>query len=209
MDRLLINYLPPVLRDVPELKAIMAAEQPELEQLWSTQDGVLENQFLVSATEYGVKRWERILQIYPKDTDGLEMRRARVLAILRLKLPYTIRWLRQWLDDLCGPGNYGLEVVAYTIALNLGYDTIPEAEKLVQDIMTMLQAAKPANMVLELNAMRQSQKGKFALASVAVTALTMEVWPGVEQLESTGGAVVAGHTAYLLSLDAYPEIEEV
>lgn len=206
MDRLLINYLPPVLREVPELKAIMAAEQPEVEQLWDAQDNILENQFLVSATEYGVKRWERILKIYPKDTDGLEMRRARVLAILRLKLPYTIRWLRNWLDELCGAGNYGLDIAAYTITLHLGYDNIPEAEKLAQDIMAMLQTAKPENMVLDFNALRQSPKGKVALGSVTVTALTMEVWPGVEELTTAGSAKVAGHTAYVITLDAYPQI---
>lgn len=206
MDRLLLNYLPQVLREVPELKALMAAEQPEIELLWSTQDDILENQFLVSATEYGVKRWERILKIYPKDTDGLEMRRARVLAILRLKLPYTIRWLRGWLDDLCGISNYGLEIEAYTIALTLGYDNIPEAEKLVQDIMTMLQAAKPSNMVLNLNAMRQAQKGYAALCAATVTALTVEVWPGVEELETAGGMTATGHTAYFITLDAYPQL---
>lgn len=63
MDRLIIDYLPAVLCNVPEFKALMAAEQPEIEALWAEQKSVLENQFLVSATELGVKRWERILKI--------------------------------------------------------------------------------------------------------------------------------------------------
>ena len=93
MDRQIIDYLPYVLRDVVEYRQLMEAEQPELAALWAAQDKVLADQYIVTATEYGISRWEAILGIYPKDTDGLEMRRARILSMLQLKLPYTKRWL--------------------------------------------------------------------------------------------------------------------
>ena len=176
MDRRIIDYLPPALREVPELAALMAAQQPEIEALWAAQDGALGDQFLVSAADYGISRWERILRIFPKDTDGLEMRRARVLSKLRLQPPYTLPWLRNWLDELCGDGNYELAVTGYAITLSLGLDNLPEADKLAEDIMALLHLAKPANMALDFNGMRKSS-GMAAAGGMTGCAVEVEVWP--------------------------------
>ena len=203
MDRLLIDYLPQVVREVREFKVLMAAQQPVVETIWAAHDDVLENQFLLSATAYGISRWERILGIFPKDTDGLEMRRARVLSILRIRLPYTVRWLRRWLTDLCGEGNFLLEVYPYTISLDLGLDNIPEAEHLVTDLMALLQVAKPANMVLNFNSMRQST-GSVLVGGISEMAATVEVWPARSVLESTGGVQMAGFTEYVVTVETYP-----
>nr|DAW60544.1 MAG TPA: tail protein [Caudoviricetes sp.] len=181
----------------------MEAEQPELAALWAAQDKVLADQYIVTATEYGISRWEAILGIYPKDTDGLEMRRARILSMLQLKLPYTKRWLANWLNDLCGAGNYDLAITAYSIVIDLGYDLIPEAEKLAGDIYTMLAAVRPANMVLELNGMRNIS-GAANVAAITECALDMEVWPAQAELDSSGGVQITGYTEYVYTADAYP-----
>jgi len=203
VDRLLIEYLPIVLREVPEFEALLTAWQPEAEALWDAQDDALENQFLLSATDYGISRWERILQIFPKDTDGLEMRRARVLSILRLKLPYTMRWLRNWLTELCGAGNFGLDITKYLIMLDLGLDNIPEAEKLADDLMALLQIVKPANMILDYNGMRQST-GTLLVGAVSGMAVEIDVWPTPDELISHGGVQVRGYTEYIAVIETFP-----
>ena len=43
MDRKLINYLPPVLRDVTEFKAINDANEPEISLAWDGLDRVMAN----------------------------------------------------------------------------------------------------------------------------------------------------------------------
>ena len=146
MDRFIVDYLPIVLREVPEFKALMAAQQPELESLWSAQDDVLDNQFLVSAAEYGIGRWERILSIYPKDTDGLLMRRARVLALLRLKQPLTMRWLNNWLGEIVGAGNFIISLNNYFLHIRLTNDVL----NLVDHLRGYLREAIPANLALEV-----------------------------------------------------------
>lgn len=80
MDRKLINYLPPVLRDVTEFKAINDANEPEISLAWDGLDRVMANQFLDDADERGVSVWEQELKIHPKDTDTLAVRKARVKA---------------------------------------------------------------------------------------------------------------------------------
>jgi hypothetical protein len=204
VDRLIINYLPIVLRSVVELKALLAAEQPELETLWNVQAKALDDQFVLTASVYGIGRWEKMLGIYPKDTDGLEMRRARVMTMLQLKLPYSRRWLEHWLDDLCGPGRYNLVIKDYTIEIDLGYDQIPEAEKLMTDIYTLLSAIKPANMLLDLNGMRNINGG-INVSGAAESALILEVWPSVTDLDNKGSANISSYTEYVCSVEIYPE----
>ena len=102
MDRKLLDYLPPVLREVLEFQAINAANEPEISIAWDALALVLANQFLDTATASGVAVWERELNIRPKDTDTLEVRKARIKALWNLELPYTLPWLKNWLTGLCG-----------------------------------------------------------------------------------------------------------
>ena len=176
MDRQLIDYLPMVLQEVPELKELLKAWQPELEMLWSAQKNTLDDQFIPSAGNHGLSRWEKILGLFPKDTDTLEMRRTRILSILRLKLPYSVRWLENWLNELCGIGNYELEIKDYTISLELGLDNIPDAERMIDDLMAILLVAKPANMILDYTASRRPA-GALLVGGILETVNTLEILP--------------------------------
>lgn len=69
MDRKLINYLPYVVRDYAEFQGITGAEQPEFENAWAAVDDLLNNQFIKTAGNLGLSRWEKILGITPKGTD--------------------------------------------------------------------------------------------------------------------------------------------
>lgn len=102
MDRKLINYLPYVVRDYAEFKGISEAEQPEFESAWGSSDDLLNNQFISTAGNLGLSRWEKILGITTKGTDTLEDRRFRILTRLNEELPYTLPQLRNILETLCG-----------------------------------------------------------------------------------------------------------
>ena len=78
MDRRLLDYLPPVLREVLEFQAINEANEPEISLAWDALALVLANQFLDTADSSGVSVWEKELRIFPKDTDTLEVRKARI-----------------------------------------------------------------------------------------------------------------------------------
>lgn len=119
MDRQLINYLPPALREVLDFRAINEANGPEISLAWEALERVMGNQFLESADKDGVAMWERELQLYPKDTDTLDERKARIKARWNTELPYTCRWLVNWLQSLCGPDNPALTVDGYTLHISL------------------------------------------------------------------------------------------
>ena len=109
MDRRLLDYLPPVLREVLEFQAINEANEPEISLAWDALALVLANQFLDTADSSGVSVWEKELRIFPKDTDTLEVRKARIKATLldgaevRLKpAGFLARTLLHEIDHLDG-----------------------------------------------------------------------------------------------------------
>ena len=144
MERKLIDYLPYVIRDYAEFQGIMGSEQPEIEKAWNTTDDLLDNQFIPTAGNMGLSRWEKILGITPKGTDSLEDRRFRVLTRLNEELPYTLPQLRVILESLCGAGNYSADVADYTLLVKVGV----AAKKNFQDVQTLLKRVAPVNLVL-------------------------------------------------------------
>lgn len=141
MDRKLINYLPPVLREKLDFKAINAANEPEISLAWDALALVMANQFPDSADEQGVAVWEGELRITPKDTEGLETRKTRIRALQNLELPYSVPRLKSWLEAVCGPGNYVVEQSAYILGVKIaltvkanydGVDTLLKMDKPVQ-----------------------------------------------------------------------------
>lgn len=144
MDRKLINYLPYVVRDYAEFQGITGAEQPEFENAWAAVDDLLNNQFIKTAGNLGLSRWEKILGITPKGTDTLDDRRFRVLTRLNEELPYTLPQLRVILESLCGAGNYSADVADYTLLVKVGV----AAKKNFQDVQTLLKRVAPVNLVL-------------------------------------------------------------
>ena len=148
MERLLIDYLPPVLQGVREFGMIMDIEQEEISRLWGAIEAALNDQFIQVATEYGISRWESILGIVPKGTDTLDDRRFRTLTLLSDQRPYTLRSLCQRLDNLCGTDGYSINLqhndYLLIVKVNLTARSKYEA---VEDL---LKRTVPANMQIDL-----------------------------------------------------------
>lgn len=148
MERKLINYLPYELRKYAEFQGITTGEQPEFELVWDSEQEVFDNQFIDTASNYGLSRWEKMLNIFPKGTDTLETRRARIKTKLNNFVPYSFRVFIRMLTAISNgdpfsvsiePGSYLLkietqwgasgqmegleylikEVVPYNLALNV------------------------------------------------------------------------------------------
>lgn len=162
MDRRLLHYLPPVLRDVLEFQVINSACQPEIAMAWEALEQVLANQFLEDADESGVAVWETELSLRPKDTDTLDIRKARIRALWNLELPYTEPWLRSWLDQVCGAGAYTLRLRDYTISLELDF---LGGAGLLEEAAEKLRQVCPANMALHFEQALQSSPASVRAAA--------------------------------------------
>lgn len=149
-ERTLIKYLPPVIRGIREYKAIMnEAEQPEIVVGWDAVESALSDQFIADATDHGISRWEKILGIIPQKTLTLEERRFTVLSRINEQLPYTFRTLDMSLKSLCGEGGYSVYLNAdeYTLIVKVALT----AKKSYEDVKKLLEKSVPANMVIKVS----------------------------------------------------------
>ena len=72
MRKKLQDYLPPVLLKTYEFPLLCKTEQPEFDRLNAAATAVLDAQFVTTAGERGIARYEKIFKITPMDTDTLD-----------------------------------------------------------------------------------------------------------------------------------------
>lgn len=104
----LAGYLPDVLKDVEEMRAIMDAETPEIRAIWQACEDCMNDQFISEMTSNGIARREKMLKITPPATDTLEDRRFRLLSRYSENIPYTRKSLSVLLASLCGEDGFSL-----------------------------------------------------------------------------------------------------
>jgi hypothetical protein len=152
----LLEYLPGVLREIKEFKALATAENPETIKLWEELENVLDDQFVNESTLNGVKRWEIILGIKALDTDTLDERRFRILSRLNEQLPYTYRNLEDQLSVLCGKDGYKLIIDPNAYALTV--KVALTAKKKFSEVGNLLDRVVPCNIVISLLIMYNQHK---------------------------------------------------
>lgn len=134
--RKLISYLPYIYRDYLEFQGICAGSQPEIDEAWDTAEYLLDNQFVPTAEELGLARWESMLGITA--SGDYAARRARILELLQGRFAqYTITWLREWLEEKFGEGKTAVTVEDYTLwieYLDLGDDAVDLTDEIADDL---------------------------------------------------------------------------
>ena len=145
MRKKLQDYLPPILLKTYEFPLLCDTEQPEIDRLHDAADAVLDAQFISTAGETAIARYEKIFGITPMDTDTLAERRFKVLAKINAQLPFSVRRLRQQLETLCGADGYKLELNGdrYTLTVKVALT----AKRNQQAVEELLADIVPANMV--------------------------------------------------------------
>ena len=145
MRKKLQDYLPSILLKTYEFPLLCDTEQPEIDRLRDAADAVLDAQFISTAGETAIARYEKIFGITPMDTDTLDERRFKVLAKINAQLPFSVRRLRQQLATLCGVDGYKLELDGdrYTLTVKVALT----AKRNQQAVEELLADIVPANMV--------------------------------------------------------------
>ncbi|MFJ2042255.1 putative phage tail protein [Paenibacillus taichungensis] len=149
MNRLL-EYLPEVLREIDDFKALTDAEIPEMDSLSAVIQKYIDDQFVMTASVEGIRRREKMLRIQADPAiEPLEFRRKRIINRQSTKPPFTIRWLQEQLDRLIGPG---MAVVSVDVQQFILYVTTNiENANLFKEVQHTVQTVKPANLVYQQN----------------------------------------------------------
>lgn len=145
MRKKLQDYLPLILLKTYEFPLLCDTEQPEIDRLRDAADAVLDAQFISTAGETAIARYEKIFGITPMDTDTLDERRFKVLTRINTQLPFSVRRLRQQLATLCGEDGYKLELDGgkYTLTVKVAL-TAKRNQQVVEELLADI---VPANMV--------------------------------------------------------------
>ena len=138
----LLDFLPPFMQTFKEIIAITGTEQIWMDQADINIAQIIDNAFIETCDEYGIRKYENLLKIKPDATDTLADRKARVLIRWNNEIPYTLRVLIQKLNTCCGVNNYelqgDLENYDLTVYTHLSLaSAIEEVEKTVDRMMPM------------------------------------------------------------------------
>ena len=171
-DRKLIDYLPQFMQEYRELQQIMNAEQPDFDDLWAEYENIFADQFIMDATENGVKRWETMLGITPKDTNSLDERKFRILTKLNQELPYTLIRLKEALTTLCGADGFAIDLqpAIYHIEVKLALSN----QNNYQAVVDLLTKMIPANLTQRVKIMYVSHEIISQCAHQDLSAYTHE-----------------------------------
>lgn len=141
------RYLTPVSRDSLDVQEIMRIENPEFRALWDAMCDILINQYISTATGYGLEQWEAIFDVLPGVNDTVEVRRDRIMTLLGGSRPYTLKKLQELLDDQFGIGNVLPEINGdkYEIWFTLSRDVANR----VQEIYDWAEPIIPKNLIMK------------------------------------------------------------
>ncbi len=201
----LVSYLPPFMADYREESATLEAENPEFRLFWEAIDRLYQNEFIMDADEYGITRFERLLKLHPYDTDTLEVRRLRVLTAWSKRTPYTLPWLKMWLDQLCGNEVHKEEIEDYTLSISLDRNNLDytKGNGVVDILLNTLPGVLPANLYFRMIQELKIQ-GTLRAGGCFGTAVTLPVPTAVDAFDFQD-ALHAGAAGGLAAAISVPE----
>ncbi|MCR5777257.1 MAG: YmfQ family protein [Lachnospiraceae bacterium] len=200
-DVRLIEHLPPFVQQYREIKAIMDAENPEVQTLENATETIKNNQFIVSCNLAGIARYEQLIGITPDPYDTLDARISRVLIRWNDKAPYTKWTLKNRLDTLCGEGEYTIDYRYddYEVDIDTNLELSGQVKELERIINTMI----PANLVVNSN-----NKMPFTIDTPLYYGGTVVVCEALEIADTFNGAIaVSTGTGFGGVIGGYEEIK--
>ena len=144
----LIEYLPPILQDFAEFKALFAAEQTETNGLRTAIEQMSADSFLDTASEQAVRRYEKILNINPTTGQSIGDRKSALIAKWRTVGKVDLKMLQN-IADSWKNGETDVSFAEGKIKLTfVGDYGVPSN---INTLIKALNEVKPAHLPLEYN----------------------------------------------------------
>lgn len=197
-------YLPPFLKDFLEMREIMGAEEPEFQTLVEQCDGVMNDNFITTATARGIARFEQMLKITPSTGASLESRRSAIMTRWWDVIPYTIRGLKNRIATIQGNDNVQIsfsEENPYLIQIVTRLETAGQVDDLAYILQTML----PANLeVASSNRLEGNLKARLSYGmGTSVTGTLFLTNDLNENVNVSGNALVGMASEFTNVLELY------
>lgn len=145
-SRKVSEYTPHIYKGFQEYEEIVRVSDELLDNLEKAVDDLKSNQFIMSANDEGISQYESILGIVANpSTETLEFRRQRLINRLSTMPPFTIRFLRNKLNEILGADKFNayIDYANYTIYV----ESAVENQVWFNEVMITMTNIKPANMI--------------------------------------------------------------
>lgn len=140
------QYLPWLYKDIVEMNALTDTEDSLFNKLMDEYIRGRNNQYILTADEYGIRIFEDIINIVPDpSTETLDFRRQRLINRFRTQPPFTFRWLQGKLNEIIGVGKWNAWVDNENYTLYI--ESSAEDQKWFQEISITVNNTKPANII--------------------------------------------------------------
>ena len=204
----LVSYLPPFMTEFKEIRAALEAENQEFVLVWKAAGRVLQNEFLASADEYGISRFEKILEILPSIEDTLESRRARVQARWMNTIPYTFRSLIEKMIALCGETDFKIIKDYYHYRIEFQTSLILYGQ--VEELERILERMLPCNLVIDSkNRIACAPNGKVSVGGAVQQTVHVTICTELKDKKEVVGVVsCAGYFSYHRSVSIAADSEK-
>ena len=139
------DYVPSIYKDVTEMEVIVGVNDELLDNEEEILDDLENSQFIVNAPEHAVSEYEKLLNIYPLNTDSIEFRRIRIMNRLSMTPPFSLPYLREKLNTIIGVGKYNcyIDYDNYTLYV----ESSATNQSYVNETYVTINKLKPANIV--------------------------------------------------------------
>lgn len=175
----LIDYYPPEIQKIREIRAICQIFQPELRNAADEITGIAKGHATETASSEYLDKLEEVYGIKNREGDGIDERRQRIKARMNWSLPpYTLRSLKQRLTAICGADQYTLNMDYEKLILFVGVELHVKA--LYSDVVDLLKRLVPANIQLETTLLFNTHAMLHAYTHEELKARTHFGWKGEE-----------------------------
>ena len=142
----LIKYVPDVLADVDEYKAIMTLETKRKKEQWAILEKLFDSQYILEAGEFGISLFEKMHDIMKLDTDALQFRRNRIYQLYNDKPPFTRRWLKTSLDSMLTGCKYSYDIDTEKFTFTIYFEGV--TTQVLNQVYAWLEKILPYNMLI-------------------------------------------------------------
>ncbi|GAA0115987.1 putative phage tail protein [Clostridium senegalense] len=205
MKKKLIDFLPSKIANIAEFKEIMNAEDIEFDSIESMQLKILKENFIDTATDYGISKRESLYKIKPdKKNESLDFRRLRLKNRKMDKMPITHRALEQKLETLFGEDNYKVEVQNDDYLVKVFINTFDW--NVFNEITDNFRNIIPCNMILKSSLVQKIKSNIYFGACTTIgEELTVYPW-SPKSIESKGTVKFAlGSNTGVENITIYPK----
>ena len=140
------SYVPQIYKGFTEMEDLIAVEDNILDAAENEKKKLEDNQYVLTANEYGVEQYEDMLDIIPNPAvETLQFRRDRIINRLSMTPPFTFRFLKKKLDEIIGVGKWKAYIDFSTYTLYVESST--NNQIWFEEILITMTNLKPANIV--------------------------------------------------------------